>query len=170
MKVPSEIIPVGLSMGIVVSTAPSLGRILVSEELALLATQMFAPSKNTSSGAVPTAYVPRTVPSIGLNFVTLADAWFATHPEDGLKPPARPDEDLAASFDRARQLRRRLRWLYGLAIAFTVFSFGFELRFDGSGLASARLLALDYPLAFAPVMLAALVCWLGYFWLKRRLR
>jgi hypothetical protein len=98
------------------------------------------------------------------------DAWFAAHPEDGLKPPARPDKDLAASLDRARQLRRRLRWLYGLAIAFTVFSFGFELRFDGGGLASARLLALDYPLAFAPVMLAALVCWLGYFWLKRRLR
>ena len=98
------------------------------------------------------------------------DAWFATHPEDGLKPPARPDEDLAASFDRARQLRRRLRWLYGLAIAFTAFSFGFELRFDGNSLASARLLALDYPLAFAPVMMAALASWLGYFWLKRRLR
>jgi hypothetical protein len=87
-----------------------------------------------------------------------------------LKPPPRPDRELAVSLDRARQLRRRLRGLYGLAIAFTVFAFGFELRFDGGGLASARLLALDYPLAFAPVMLAAAACWTGYFWLKRRLR
>jgi hypothetical protein len=98
------------------------------------------------------------------------DAWFAAHPEDGLKPAARPDQDLTASLDRARQLRRRLRWLYGLAIAFTVFSLGIQLRFDDSGLASVRLLALDYPLAFAPVMLAALAGWIGYFWLKRRLR
>jgi hypothetical protein len=98
------------------------------------------------------------------------DAWFAAHPEDGLKPRAAPDDALAASLGRARQLRRRLRWLYGLAIAFTAFSFGAELRFDGSGLVSARLLALDYPLAFAPVMLAALASWIGYFWLKRRLR
>ena len=98
------------------------------------------------------------------------DAWFAAHPEDGLKPRAAPKEDLTASLDRARQLRRRLRWLYGLAIAFTAFSLGIQLRFDDSGLASVRLLAVDYPLAFAPVMLAALACWLGYFWLKRRLR
>ena len=98
------------------------------------------------------------------------DAWFAAHPEDGLKPRAAPDRDLTASLDRARLLRRRLRWLYGLAIAFTAFSFGFELRFDGGGLVSVRLLALDYPLAFAPVMVAALASWIGYFWLKRRLR
>jgi len=98
------------------------------------------------------------------------DAWFAAHPEDGLKPPARQDKDLTASLDRARQLRRRLRWLYGLAIAFTIFSFGIQLRFDDSGLASVRLLALDHPLAFTPVMLAALACWIGYYWLKRRLR
>ncbi len=98
------------------------------------------------------------------------DAWFAAHPDDGLKPKAAPATDRTASLDRARQLRRRLRWLYELAIAFTVFSFGFGLRFDGSGLASARLLALDHPLAFAPVMLAALACWTGYFLLKRQLR
>jgi hypothetical protein len=98
------------------------------------------------------------------------DAWFAAHPEDGLKPRAGPKEDLTASLDRSRQLRRRLRWLYGLAIAFTIFSFGFELRFDDAGLASVRLLSLVYPLSFAPVILAAAVCWVGYFWLKRRLR
>src|SRR5438128_73239 len=96
------------------------------------------------------------------------DAWFAAHPEDGLKPSAMPDKDLTASLERARQLRRRLRWLYGLAIAFTIFSFGIQLRFDDGGIASMRLLALDHPLAFAPVMLAALTCWTGYFWLKRR--
>jgi hypothetical protein len=98
------------------------------------------------------------------------DAWFAAHPEDGLKPAARRDQDLTASLDRARQLRRRLRWLYGMAIAFTIFSFGLELRFDDAGHASVRLLSLVYPLAFAPAMLTALACWTGYFWLKRRLR
>jgi hypothetical protein len=98
------------------------------------------------------------------------DAWFAAHPEDGLKPRAAPDRDLTASLERSRQLRRRLRWLYGLAIAFTIFSAGAELRFDGARLVSARLLALEYPLAFAPVTLAAAACWIGYFLLKRRLR
>jgi hypothetical protein len=98
------------------------------------------------------------------------DAWFAAHPEDGLRPRAAPDDGLAGSLDRARQLRRRLRWLYGLAIAFTVLCFSAEFRFDGGRLASARLLALDHPLAFAPVALAALACWIGYFLLKRRLR
>jgi hypothetical protein len=98
------------------------------------------------------------------------DAWFAAHPEDGLRPRAAPADDLAVSLGRARQLRRRLRWLFGLAIAFTMFCFSAEFRFEDGRLAAARLLALDHPLAFAPVALAALACWLGYVLLKRRLR
>ena len=98
------------------------------------------------------------------------DAWFAAHPEDGLKPRTAPEDDLAASLGRARQLQRRLRWLNGLAIASTVLCFSAQIHFEEGRVASAELLAWKLPWLFAPIALAALAFWTGYFVLKRRLR
>lgn len=102
----------------------------------------------------------------------LVEAWLRDHPEEQAASRAgriEPGDDIAP-FARARGLQRRLRWLHSLAIGFTVLCFSSEFHFAGSRLVSARLLVLEHPLPFVPVMLAAIGCWIGYFWLKRRLR
>ena len=104
----------------------------------------------------------------------LVEAWLAEHGADvesaadedrGMSDPA-----LLHSLERARRLRRRLRWLFGLAIGLTVFCLSMEIHFEGGAPVSVRLLALQMPLAFAPVIVAAFACWTGYFLLRRRLR
>jgi hypothetical protein len=103
----------------------------------------------------------------------LVEAWLRDHPEEQAgnpAGPAAPGGDGIAALGRARHLRRWQRWLYGLAIGFTVLSFTSEFHFEGGRLVSAQLVALKMPLLFAPVILAAIACWLGYFRLKRRLR
>jgi hypothetical protein len=103
----------------------------------------------------------------------LVEAWLRDHPEAQAGSPAGPDAaggDGIEALARARGLRRWQRWLYGLAIGFTVLSLTSQFHIEGGRLTSAKLLALEMPLLFAPVILAAILCWLGYFRLKRRLR
>lgn len=102
----------------------------------------------------------------------LVEAWLSAHPQVAAgdpRAPAADGGDETVLFARARQLRRRLRWLHSLAIAFTLLCFSSQFSFEGGRLVSARLLALDHPLPFVPVALAALLCWAGYTALKRRL-
>jgi hypothetical protein len=102
----------------------------------------------------------------------LVEAWLRDHPDEPAGSPAgrvEPAGDGIEALARARRLQRRLRWLYGLAIAFTVLSFTAEFHIEHGRLVSARLLAIDYPLPFLPVILAAIACWTGYALLKRRL-
>lgn len=103
----------------------------------------------------------------------LVEAWLRDHPEARADSPAGPDAaggDGIEALARARRLRRWQRWLYGLAIGFTVLCFTAEFRIESGRLVSAQLVALKLPLLFAPVILAALGCWLAYFRLKRHLR
>ena len=101
----------------------------------------------------------------------LVETWLRDHPDieaGGAAGPAAPGDDLTV-FARARSLRRRLRWLHSLAIGFTILCFSSEFHIEGGQLVSARLLAVDHPLPFVPVILAAIGCWTGYLSLKRRL-
>jgi anti-sigma factor RsiW len=104
----------------------------------------------------------------------LVEAWLAEHSPDAADEagiaPAGSDEAVLRALDRARRLRRRLRWLFGLAIGLTVFCASMEIRLEGGLPVSVRLLAVEMPLAFAPAIAAALACWTGYFVLRRRLR
>ncbi len=104
----------------------------------------------------------------------LVEAWLAEHSLEAAGTsdvaPGESDSALLRALDRARRLRRRLRWLFGLAIGLTVFCASTRIEFEGGRLVSARLLALDLPLLFAPSMVAAIACWIFYILLKRRLR
>ena len=103
----------------------------------------------------------------------LVEAWLADHPdEQALRgaPAAPADADGLAALTKARRLRRRLRHLYGLALALTVLSLTSEFHFASGRLESARLVAFDHPLAFAPVVLGAMAAWGFYLGLRRRLR
>ena len=104
----------------------------------------------------------------------LVEAWLREHPTERPGGDAqRSDleaEDAFAAFARARRLRRWQRRLYGIAIGLTVLCFSAEFHFEGGRLASARLLAFDYPWVFAPLIAAATASWAGYAWLRRRLR
>ena len=102
----------------------------------------------------------------------LVEAWLSEHPAERPDAVERddPEADAAfAAFVRARQLRRRQRRLYGIAVGLTVLCLSTQLHFEGGRLASARLLAFDHPLAFAPLIAAAAASWAGYAWLRRRL-
>jgi len=102
----------------------------------------------------------------------LVEAWLRDHPDEPAGSPAGrvgPAGDGIEALARARRWQRRTRWLYGLAIGFTVLSFTSQLHIERGRLVSARLLAIDYPLQFLPVILASIACWAGYVLLKRRL-
>jgi hypothetical protein len=104
----------------------------------------------------------------------LVEAWLADHPSErsgaGDAPSDPGGAQRYAAFAQARRLRRWLRRLYGLAIGLTVLSLTMQVHLTGGRVESARLLALDHPLAFAPLILGAAAAWGAYAWLRRRLR
>jgi len=101
----------------------------------------------------------------------LVEQWLREHPEQrsGALSARTGPGDTAEPLERAHRLRRWQRRLYGFAIGFTVLCLSSELNIEQGRLVSARLLALDHPLPFIPVILAAIACWTGYALLKRRL-
>jgi hypothetical protein len=81
--------------------------------------------------------------------------------------------DAAAELDallRAKRLLRRQRWLFGGAVGFTALCFSLEIQLGGGPMPVVRLLALEHPLAFLPVIAGAVLLWLLYFRLKAKLR
>ena len=103
----------------------------------------------------------------------LVEAWLAEQgsasPENTEPADAHADKGMAALL-RARALLRWQRRLYGVAIGLTVLSCTTEATFQRGRLLQAHPLALDYPWVFAPIALAAIASWVGYFRLKARLR
>ena len=107
----------------------------------------------------------------------LVEAHLASDPElaGQLNLPDQPASDAAATeefraFARSRSLLRWQRRLFGLAVGLTVLSLATAMRIDDHGISNVRLLAVEQPLAFAPVVVAAIVSWIGYFVFKRRVR
>jgi hypothetical protein len=101
----------------------------------------------------------------------LVEDWLRDHPEAPAEAEAAAGTgaDGIEALARARRLRRWQRRLYGFAIGFTVLCLSAEFHIEQGRLVAARLLALDHPLPFVPVVLAAIACWTGYALLKRRL-
>ena len=111
----------------------------------------------------------------------LVDAYLKTDPElaararegSGALPKVafgpRPELELE-SLRKTRTVMRRLRWLFALAVSTTALSLATRVRFAGGSISEIRLLVLDYPWLFGPGLVVAVVFWVAYLSLRRRVR
>jgi hypothetical protein len=83
--------------------------------------------------------------------------------------PLSPDIELR-SLRRARALLGWQKWLFGLGITFTALSLSNESSFEAGRLREFHFLIRDYPAQFGSFVVLALLCWIGYYAIKRRLR
>jgi hypothetical protein len=100
------------------------------------------------------------------------EAWLADHAPQAMDDEnGGGDSDSAAlrALDEARRRARLVRWLFGLALGFTMLCFSTSIRLHGGVPVSAHLVAFDMPWLFAPVAVAAILCWILYFRFRRRL-
>jgi len=80
-----------------------------------------------------------------------------------------PDLELR-SLRRTRSLLGWQKWLFGLGITFTALSFSSEMSFGDGGIKEFHFLLRDYPALFGTLAVLAVVCWIGYYIIRRRLR
>jgi hypothetical protein len=98
----------------------------------------------------------------------LVEAWLEEHPEHDEAPAAMPESTAwRAPFERARRVARWRRRTYGVAIALTVLSLALHLGTGPDGAFEVRLLALEFPVLFAPLALAAAIAWTIYWRIAR---
>lgn len=84
-------------------------------------------------------------------------------------PSLPPDLELR-SLRRTRGLIGWQRWLFGLAIVFTVLPFSSDFTIKHGRLTEARFYGLEHP-EFAILSLAIALClWIAYYVMRRRLR
>jgi len=74
------------------------------------------------------------------------------------------------SLRRARALIGWQKWLFGLGITFTALALPIEISFDGGRISELHFLIRDYPKPFGYIGALALICWIGYYAIRRRLR
>jgi len=74
------------------------------------------------------------------------------------------------SLRRARALIGWQKWLFGLGITFTALLFSNEISFEGGRLREFHFLIRDYPAPFGCFAVLALICWIGYYSIRRHLR
>ena len=85
-------------------------------------------------------------------------------------PLALPPELELESLRKTRRLLGLQKWLFGLAIGFTVVSFTSEFAFEDGRVKDFHFLIRDYPVSFGACMALALFFWIAYHRLHRRLR
>lgn len=85
------------------------------------------------------------------------------------QPPLSSDVEVR-SLRRARALIAWQKWLFGLGITFTALSLSNETSFDGGRLREFHFLIRDYPAQFGAFVALALICWVSYYIIRRRLR
>ena len=85
---------------------------------------------------------------------------------DSSLPHVPPELELRA-LKRTRRLMTQLRWLFGLAMAFSAVALALEISFRPI---RVRLLLLDYPTQLGPCLVLGIACWTAYFLLRHRLR
>ena len=74
------------------------------------------------------------------------------------------------SLRRARALIGWQKWLFGLGITFTALSLSNEFSFEKGHLREFHFLISDYPAQFGSFAVLALICWISYYVIRRRLR
>ena len=89
---------------------------------------------------------------------------------DTAAPSALPPEIELQSLRRTRRLLGLQRWLFGLGISATLFSFSSQFNFQGSHLTDAHLLMRDYPAIFGTSLGIGAAFFAAYFLLRRKLR
>jgi anti-sigma factor RsiW len=88
-----------------------------------------------------------------------------------LQPASRPPPELELkSLQRARALIGWQRWLFGLAIGFTIPVLSFEIDIEGGQLRNFNFLLHNHPTLFAAALVLAVACWVGYYRMRRRVR
>jgi hypothetical protein len=92
---------------------------------------------------------------------------------NNLTPIAQPqlssDIELRA-LRRARALIGWQKWLFSLGITFTALSFSNEFSIKNGHLREFHFLIRDYPNPFGVFAALALICWISYYAIRRRLR
>jgi hypothetical protein len=80
-----------------------------------------------------------------------------------------PPELELKSLHRTRHLLSWQRWLFGLGIGFSAVSLTSEISFREGRIRGFHFLIRDYPEMFGTCLVLALVCWIAYFGIRRRL-
>lgn len=80
-----------------------------------------------------------------------------------------PDLELQ-SLRRTRSLLGWQRWLFGFGITFSALSLSCEFSFADGRLREFHFLIQQFPTQFGPFLVLAILCWTGYYWIRRRLR
>lgn len=83
--------------------------------------------------------------------------------------PELPPELELKSLHRTRHLLSWQRWLFGLAIGFSAISLTSQFSIRKGRLQEFHFLIRDYPEMFGPCVVIGLVCWIAYFYIRRRL-
>lgn len=85
-------------------------------------------------------------------------------------PSALPPDLELRSLRRTRRLIGWQRWLFGLGISFTALSFTSQISFHDGGFKEFHFLIRDFPAQFGTCVALAMVCWIVYYSIRRRLR
>jgi hypothetical protein len=80
-----------------------------------------------------------------------------------------PDIELR-SLRRTRLLIGWQKWLFGLGIAFTALALSLQFTYENGRFTDFHFLIRDYPGQLGSFALLALICWSGYYVLRRRLQ
>jgi hypothetical protein len=83
--------------------------------------------------------------------------------------PLSPDIELR-SLRRTRVLIGWQKWLFGLGIAFTALALSLQFTYENGRFTDFHFLIRDYPGQLGSFALLALICWSGYYLLRRRLQ
>jgi predicted anti-sigma-YlaC factor YlaD len=87
-----------------------------------------------------------------------------------ITPAALPPDLELRSLRRTRALLGWQKWLFALAITFTAISVTSEFSFVDGRIKEFHFLMRDFPAQFGPFAVLAVVCWVGYCSIRRRLR
>jgi len=82
--------------------------------------------------------------------------------------PLSPDIELR-SLKRARVLIGWQRWLFGLGITFTALALSLQFSYENGRVTQFHFLIIDYPQQLGSFAILAIICWTGYYLLRRRL-
>jgi len=93
----------------------------------------------------------------------------AANPLPGVVPGVSPDLELR-SLRRARTLIGWQKWFFGLGIGFTALALSIRITYENGHLTSLHLMLQEQPVQFGYFAVLAVLCWIGYFVIRRRLR